>query len=153
MFYDGRSMPQTQPMYYSFVHGTKGCATASKSGDCGGPSSTYKGFAEVTDNMTWKSPQDLRGPYQNEWDELVDAIVHDKPYSEVKRGVEASVTASMGRMAAHTGREISMEEFLKMDHEYAPGIDNVTKDSPAPLKSDDKGMYPLPQPGKGKREF
>ena len=103
--------------------------------------------------MTWKSPQDLRGPYQNEWDELVDAIVHDKPYSEVKRGVQASLTGSMGRMAAQTGREITMEDMLNTGHEFAPGIDNVTKDSPAPLKSDEKGMYPLPQPGKGKREY
>ncbi len=153
MMYEGRSMRGAQPMYYSFVHGTKGCAVASRSGDCGGPSSIYKGYAEVADNMTWKSPQDRRGPYQNEWDELVDAIVHDKPYSEVKRGVQASLTASMGRMAAHTGREISMEDMLNTGHEMAPGIDNVTKDSPAPLKSDEKGMYPLPQPGKGRREY
>ena len=153
MMYEGRSMPGTQPMYYSFVHGTKACATASRSGDCNGPSAIYKGFAEVNDNMTWKSPSDPRGPYQNEWDELVDAIVNDKPYSEVKRGVEASVTASMGRYAAHTGKEITMEDFFKLEHEYAPGIDNVTKDSPAPLKSDEKGMYPLPEPGRKKTEF
>jgi predicted dehydrogenase len=153
MMYEGRTIQGTQPMYYSFVHGTKGCAIASKSGDCGGPSSIYKGYAEVADNMTWKSPNDRRGPYQNEWDSLIDAIVHDKPYSEVKRGVEASMTASMGRIAAHMGREITMEELLNNNVEYAPGIDNVTKDSPAPLKSDDKGMYPLPEPGRKKWEF
>jgi predicted dehydrogenase len=153
MLYDGRSMPGTTPMYYSFLHGTKGCAVASRSGDCGGPSSIYKGLAEVPDNMTWKSPQDRRGPYQNEWDELVDAIINDKPYNEVKRGVEASLTASMGRMAAHTGLEISMEQMLNSDHEFAPGIDHASFDGPPPLRSDAKGMYPLPEPGKKKREY
>jgi len=42
----------------------------------------------------------------------MDAIVNDKPYNEVKRGVEASVTGSMGRMAAHTGQEITFEQML-----------------------------------------
>jgi predicted dehydrogenase len=153
LMYDGRTIPGTTAVYYSFLHGTKGCAIASKIGDCGGPSSIYKGLAEVPDNMIWRSPQDRRGPYQNEWDELVDAIINDKPYSEVKRGVEASVTASMGRMAAHTGREVTFEQMLNSDHEFAPGIDKASFDAPPPLVSNDKGMYPLPQPGRKKREY
>jgi hypothetical protein len=151
--YEGRTMQRTQAVYYSFLHGTKGCAVASRVGDCGGPSSIYKGLAEVPDNMTWKSPADLRGAYQNEWDELVDAIINNKPYSEVKRGVQASVTASMGRMAAHTGREITFDQMLNSDHEFAPGIDKASFDGPPPLRSDAKGMYPLPQPGQGQREY
>ena len=51
----------------------------------------------------------------------MDAIVNDKPYNEVKRGVEASLVTSMGRMAAHTGQEISFEDMLNSDHEMAPG--------------------------------
>ncbi|HEY8748547.1 MAG TPA: hypothetical protein VIM11_11275 [Tepidisphaeraceae bacterium] len=153
MMYDGRSMPNTTSQYYSFLHGTKGCAVASRTGDCGGPSSIYKGFAEVPDNQTWKSPQDLRGPYQNEWDSLVNAIVNDKPYSEVKRGVQASVVASMGRAAAHTGREITFDQMLNSEHDFSPDVDKLTADSPAPLKSDEKGMYPVPEPGRKKTEF
>ena len=153
MMYDGRTIPGTTAVYYSFLHGTKGCAIASRIGDCGGPSSIYKGFAEDKDNILWKSPNDRRGPYQNEWDELVDAIINDKPYSEVKRGVEASLTASMGRMAAHTGREVTFEQMLNSDHEFAPGIDKASFDAPPPLVSNAKGMYPLPQPGMKKREY
>src|SRR6185437_2247530 len=55
LLFDGRNMTGTQPMYYSFIHGTKGCAVASKSGDCGRPSSIYKGYAEVADNKIWQS--------------------------------------------------------------------------------------------------
>ena len=92
-------------------------------------------------------------PYQNEWDDLMDAIVNNKPYNEVKRGVEASLVTSMGRMAAHTGQEITFDQMLNSDHEFAPGIDKLTADSPAPVQPDAKGMYPQPEPGRKKREY
>ena len=153
LMYDGRTIQGTQPMYYSFLHGTKGCARASNQNDCGEPSSIYTGQSSDADKMVWRSRHDPRGPYQNEWDSLVDAIINNKPYSEVKRGVQASVTASMGRMAAHTGREITFDQMLNSDHEFAPGIDKASFDAPPPLRSDAKGMYPLPQPGHGTREY
>ena len=55
--------------------------------------------------MIWqsKSPRDQGNPYQNEWNDLVDAIRNDKPYNEAERGVEASLVTSLGRKAAHTG--------------------------------------------------
>ena len=49
----------------------------------------------------------------------MDAVRDDKPYNEVKRGVEASLVSSMGRMAAHTGREITFDEMLQCEHEMA----------------------------------
>jgi len=65
----------------------------------------------------------------------------------VKRGVEASLVTSMGRMSAHTGRVVTFEEMLNSNHEYAPGLDKLTKDSPAPLQPDASGRYPVPRPG------
>jgi hypothetical protein len=50
-------------------------------------------------------------------------------------------------MAAHTGQEITFEEMLNCDHEFAPGLDKLTFDSPAPLKADKNGRYPIPMPG------
>ena len=47
----------------------------------------------------------------------MDAIRADKPYNEAKRGIEASLVTSMGRMSAHTGREITYEEILNCQHE------------------------------------
>jgi hypothetical protein len=95
-----------------------------------------------------------RDPYLNEWNDLVDAIRADKPYNEVERGVQASLATSMGRMAAHTGQEISFEQLLNSDHEYAPGVDQPTMDSPPPLRSGPDGKYPIPMPGiKKDREY
>jgi predicted dehydrogenase len=152
LIYDGRCMTGAKNIYSSHIHGTKGSAIAASGGDCGGPSLIYKGMAEAQDKQTWRSA-DHSDPYQNEWNDLIDAIVHDKPYNEVKRGVEASLVASMGRMAAHTGQEITFDQMLNSDHEFAPGIDKINYDSPAPLQPDAKGMYPKPEPGRKTREY
>jgi hypothetical protein len=53
----------------------------------------------------------------------------------------------MGRHAAHTGQEVTWEEFFNHDHEFAPDVDKLTMDSPAPLKADEHGKYPVPMPG------
>ncbi len=60
----------------------------------------------------------------------------------------------MGRAAAHSAQEISYEDMLNSDHEYAPGADKFTMDSPAPLQADADGNYPIPMPGRlGQREY
>ena len=57
-------------------------------------------------------------------------------------------------MAAHTGRETTLDDLLNCDHEFAPGLDTITADSPAPLLAGPDGKYPVPQPGRLKeREF
>ena len=153
---DGRAVTGGENVYSSAAQGTKGCAILSKTGDCGLPSSTYRGQLTEKSNMIWKSKvkNDQRNPYQNEWNDLVDAIRDDTPYNEAKRGVEASLVSSMGRMAAHTGRSVTFEEMLKSDHEYAPGLDKLTMDGPAPIMPDAKGKYAIPMPGiVKKREF
>ena len=148
-FFDGRCMKGCQEIYTSALHGTKGMGIASKAGDCGLPSSLHKSQTAAPAHLLWESkvrPDEL-DPYQNEWNDLVDAIRDGKPYNEVRRGVEASLVSSMGRMAAHTGREVTFDEMLNCEHEMAPGIENFTMDSEAPLLADAHGRYPAPQPG------
>ena len=154
--FDGRCMTGCQDIYSSYLHGTKGMAIVSKSGDCGAPSTIYKNQNPRRSDMVWesKAPQGQEIPYQNEWDDLMDAIRNDKPFNEVQSGVECSLVTSMGRMAAHTGREVTYDDILNGDHEMAPGLDKLTADSDAPLKSDANGRYPVPEPGrKGMREY
>jgi predicted dehydrogenase len=152
LLFDGRTMEGAATTYHSAFQGTKGCAIASAAGDCGSPSSIYKGLAPLPVNKVWESAGGGQ-PYQNEWDDLIDAIVNDKPYNEVKYGVEASLVTSMGRMAAHTGQQVTFDQMLNSDHEFAPGIDTLTWDSPAPLERDANGLYPQPEPGRKRREY
>lgn len=149
MYMDGRCIVGTKPFYNSWAHGTKGVAIVSKANDCGLPSSTYHGQNPDPAKRIWVSEtkREDQDPYLNEWMDLLDAIRNDKPYNEVKRGVEASVVTSMGRMAAHTGQEITFDQMLNHEHEYAPDADKLTFDSPAPLRADSKGRYPVPMPG------
>jgi predicted dehydrogenase len=148
---DGRCIDGCTPIYASYAHGSKGMAVVSKANDCGLPSSTHKGQNPQRDNVIWtsklKSSDPEGDPYTNEWNDLLAAIRNDKPYSEVKRGVEASLVTSMGRMAAHTGQEITFEEMLNSEQEYAPDADKLTMDSPAPVLADADGKYPVPMPG------
>jgi predicted dehydrogenase len=148
-YMDGRCNTGAVPMYFSHVHGTKGMAIAARTGDYSGPSSIHKGQLPTRDSMTWQSkvPPAENDPYVNEWHDLMDAIRNDKPYNEVPFGVQASVVCSMGRMAAHTGQEVTYDQMLNHPHEYAPDIDKWTMDSPPPVASDAEGKYPVPSPG------
>jgi predicted dehydrogenase len=148
-FMDGRCIEGCHRIYSSAAHGTKGMAIVSKSGDCGRPSSIYRGQSPDRADRIWVSEVNRaeQNPYQNEWNDLMDAIRNDKPYNETESGVKTSLVTSMGRMAAHTGQEITYDQILNCDHEMAPGLDKLTADSPAPLRADSKGRYPVPQPG------
>jgi predicted dehydrogenase len=154
LFFDGRSQTGCKDEFASYAHGTKGSAVISTAAHSPGRCRTFKGHNISKADMTWAFPQPERSPYQFEWDDLVEAIRNDKPYNEARRGATASLVTSMGRMAAHTGQEITFEEMLQVKHEFAPDVDKFTMDSPAPLRAGSDGRYPVPQPGiKKDREY
>ncbi len=144
--FDGRCITGCQQIYSSYLHGPKGMAIASSGGDCGPPSAIYSSQNKSRANLVWEST-DKSNPYRNEWIDLIEAIRKDQPYNEVRRGVETSLVTSMGRMAAHTGQEITYDAILNSDHEMAPGLDRIDSNSPAPLVADAQGRYPVPEPG------
>jgi predicted dehydrogenase len=152
MLFDGRCVTGAKGIYSSYLHGAKGAAIAARANDFGGPAAIFKG-QDIDGKPLWIS-KDNNDPYQTEWDVLIDAIRKNKPHNEVPRGVMASVATSLGRMAAHTGQEITFDQMLNCPHEFAPGLDTLTKDSPAPLQPDSRGIYPQPMPGlKPDREY
>jgi predicted dehydrogenase len=156
MYMDGRCVNGCNDIYSSYAHGAKGIAVVSHSNDCDPPSRIFKGQNMSRANMIWESKlnSEERNPYHNEWMDLMTAIRTDKPYNEVERGVKASLTSSMGRMAAHTGQEITFDDMLNSEHEFAPGVEKLTMDSPSPLPADAEGKYPQPMPGiTKKREY
>ena len=144
---NGRTIPGCKDEFASYAHGTKGCAVISASGHSPAKCRIYIGQNFTKANMTWQFGGNEPSPYQLEWDHLIDAIRKNEPYNEVERGVQASVVTSMGRMAAHTGMEVTYDDMLNCDHEFAPGLESLTFDSPAPLQMLANGTYPVPQPG------
>lgn len=147
LFFDGRTMLGCRNDMSSVVHGSKGSAIVSTSGHTPGQVRIFSGQRQDRKEVVWAFPQPEQNPYRLEWEDLVDAIIHDKPYNEVPRGVEASLVTSMGRMAAHTGQEITYDQMLNCPHEFAPNVATMTPDGPAPVMPDANGRYPVPQPG------
>ena len=151
LFYYGRNIAGCHNEFASYVHASKGSAIVSTSSHTPGKVRTFKGQTFDKADVVWAFPQPEPNPYQMEWDDLIDAIRQDKPYNEVKRGAEASLVSSMGRMAAHTGQIITFDQILNCEHEFAPDVDKLTTDAPAPLQAGAKGKYPIPQPGLNKK--
>jgi predicted dehydrogenase len=166
LYFDGRNMAGCRDEFASYAHGSKGSAAISSLAHTPGMTRIYKGqkIPRINSrkdlplpedpNLQWAFPQPERSPYLWEWDDLIGAIREDKPYNEVKRGAEASLVASMGRMAAHTGQIITFDQMLNCEHEFAPDVDKLTMDGPPPLRLQADGRYPVPEPGiKKDREY
>jgi len=151
---EGRTIPGCYQEFASYAHGTKGSAIISSSGHSPAHCKLFKGQNFSSKDMIWRFPSEEPDPYQLEWDHLVEAIRKDRPYNEAKRGAEASLVTAMGRMSAHTGQLVTFDQMLNHEHELAPGLDELTMASAAPLLSDSDGKYPVPRPGiTRKREF
>jgi hypothetical protein len=140
-------------IYSSYVHGTKGLGVVARSGDFGGPQAIFSGQNMDADKQVWQST-DRSNPYQNEWEVLINKIRNNEPHNEVETGIKTSLVTSMGRMAAHTGQEITYEQMLNCPHEFGVGIDSLTYASDSPLMPQFDGKYPVPEPGiKKDREY
>ena len=146
-FFDGRTMIGAANDMSSVVHGTKGSAIVSTSGHFPGKCRTFKGQKQDRKSVAWAYPQPEQNPYVLEWQDLLRAIVQDEPHNEVPRAIQACLVSNMGRMAAHTGQEISFEQIQSCPHDMAPGLAEFTIQGPAPVMPDANGRYPVPQPG------
>lgn len=150
-FFEGRNINGCEDRFATYVHGTKGSAIVSSAGHSPAKSKIFKGQNFKSEDVVWSAPQPESNPYQNEWDDLIDAIRNNQPYNEVDRGAKASLVTAMGRMAAHTGQVITFDQALNWEHELAPNVETMTMDGPAPVMSDKDGLYPVPQPGINKK--
>ncbi len=147
LFVDGRTVPGCHTDFATYAHGSKGLAVVSTSGHRPAKPRIYKGHNADNDSLAWAYPHPEENPYQLEWNHMIAAIRNDTPYNEVERGTLASLTASMGRMAAHTGQKITRDQIFNGDHEFAPDVDKLTLDSDSPLLPNEDGKYPIPYPG------
>ncbi|HEY1378347.1 MAG TPA: Gfo/Idh/MocA family oxidoreductase [Gemmataceae bacterium] len=162
---ESRNIPGCWQAFASYAHGTKGSAIISSESHTPAHSRIFSGqkmpIGRVPrrnePDVTWKWEGGERepDPYQLEWDDLITAIRQDKPYNEVKRGTEASLISSMGRMAAHTGQVVTRDQILNDGQVFATDVDKLTSmDSPAPVQADKDGKYPVPEPGRKRmREY
>ena len=144
MFAQGRHMQKCWGFFGDVIHGTKGSAVLGE----GKPRPLiYKGHQMTSDNQTWKYEGPGCNHYQREHDLLFDAIRKDKPYNETERCAYAALTGILGRMAAESGKMVTWEEALDSKLELAPGLEDFTLESDAPVQPDEQGNYPIAIPG------
>jgi predicted dehydrogenase len=140
----GRHMQNCWGFFGSVIHGAKGSAIL---GESQPQPRLFKGWQQTPENLTWH----YKGPgcdhYQREHDLFFAAIRQDKPYNETERCAKAAMTGILGRMAVESGREITWDEALNSKLELAPGLEQMTMDSPAPVQPDAQGRYPVAMPG------
>jgi predicted dehydrogenase len=153
LYMEGRCVDGARQQFSSLAHGTKGCAVISDSGHAPSKARIYAG-QNFSGKPEWRCPAKEPSPYQLEWDNLLTSIRENRPHNEVQRGAMASVVTALGRLAAHTGREWTLEQALNHEHEFSPDTDKLTMDGPAPILANSAGQYPVPRPGREtKREY
>jgi predicted dehydrogenase len=148
LFMNGRTIPGCHNEFASYAHGSKGLAVISSRSHWPSQARIYDGHNMDKNKLIWEYPQpEKNNPYQAEWNHLITAIREDQEYNECERGCMASIVTSMGRMAAHTGQVITLDQMMNCEHVFAPGIENLTLDGESPLKPNAEGKYPIPYPG------
>ena len=90
--------------------------------------------------------ENKKDSYQQEHDDLFDAIRNDRPYNEAENGAKSSLTAVMGRMATYSGKEIDWDAALNSPLETMPK--NLAWDADPGIKLGADGLYPRAVPGK-----
>ena len=93
-----------------------------------------------------RRPDDAFSPWQYEWNDFIASIRNDRPHNEGKRAVYSDLTTLMGRAACHTGQTVTWDEMMKSNFQFCDYLDKLNYDSPAPVKADDNGQFPVPIP-------
>jgi predicted dehydrogenase len=133
-----RHQPGTMNRVTEVFQGTKGTIDMS--------TNSIKSFdgEELFKHNARKDPN----PYQVEHDRLFASIRDGEVISNAENGAYSTLTAIIGRMATYSGQVITWDEALKSDKSLVP--DNLSWDSQPPVMPDEKGLYPIPVPGKTK---
>ncbi|MGB2822239.1 MAG: gfo/Idh/MocA family oxidoreductase [Phycisphaerae bacterium] len=147
LFAQGRHMPGCWGFFGDVIHGATGSAVL---GEGVGNPRLYKGHQRTADSEIWRYKGPGCNSYQVEHDLLFEAIRGNKPYNETDRCAKAAMAGILGRMAAESGQMITWEKAMASNLELAPGLDQYTMDSDAPVKPDAQGNYPVAMPGRTK---
>ena len=144
MMAQGRHIAGCWSSWGNVLHGTKGSALVGE----GVPQpKLFNDYVQSPAQIRWRYDGPDWNPYQVEHDRFFSAIRNDDPYNETERCAFAALTGILGRMAAESGKLVTWEQALASNVDLAPGIDDFTMDSPAPVMPGPDGRYPIAMPG------
>ena len=144
-----RRMNKTRGEFATFIHGTK-CAAQFSGRTHAATVHMFMDQRIENANIAWTPTKDRYSPWQYEWNVFIDSIRNDQPHNEVKRAVYSDLTSLMGRAACHTGQTVTWEQIMKSNFQFCDYLDDLSFDSPAPVRADENGRFPVPIPGQWK---
>jgi predicted dehydrogenase len=98
-------------------------------------------------NIAWTPTEDAETPWDYEWISFIDSIRNDKPHNEAKRAVYADYASLMGRAAAHMNQIVTWEDVTDSRFQFCDAPEDLTADSPPPVKANEEGYFPPPHAG------
>ncbi|MBM4090491.1 MAG: Gfo/Idh/MocA family oxidoreductase [Planctomycetes bacterium] len=140
---------------FTYADGMKLYSQCRHAVGCWGNVSEYafgsKGHGRVQDSGDATDRNGVPFKFNNNFEQehfaLVEAIRNDTPYNEGHYGATSSFTAVLGRMATYSGNVVTWDDAVKTGVDTAPGIENFTLESPAPVQPNEDGTYPYAIPG------
>jgi predicted dehydrogenase len=144
-----RRMNKTRSDFATYIHGTK-CAAQFSGRTHAATVHMFKDQRIEKANIVWTPTRDAYSPWQYEWNVFIDSIRKNRPHNEVKRAVYSDLTSLMGRAACHTGQTVTWDQIMKSKFQFCDYLDDLDYDSPAPVKADEDGRFPVPIPGQWK---
>jgi len=149
-FADGKKMhmytvtiPNTWKGFHAIIHGSKGNAVL---GEGVHEPAFYENWTQ--EKTFWTAGAGRNDSYQTEHDRFFKAIRDDVEWNELDRGIDATFTAILGRMATETGQPVTAEQAWTSTYQYAPDIDKLTLASDSPVMPDADDNYRIARPGK-----
>lgn len=133
-----RHQPETMSRVSEFFQGTKG--TVSTEGD----NTSIIGWDGST--IFEHRGKDDPNPYEVEHVKLFESIRNGGVIADGENGAKSTMTAILGRMATYSGKVVKWDEAMASDLVLVP--ENLSWDSPAPVKPNADGWYDIPTPGK-----
>lgn len=144
LFAQGRHMANCWGFFGDVIHGATGAAVL---GEGISQPRIYKGHLQTPENLIWEHKGPANNAYDTEHEVLFQAIRQNTPHNETERCAYAAMTGILGRMAAESGNLVTWDEAIASNLELAPGLENLTADSPPPVTPDAEGRYPIAKPG------
>ena len=110
-----------------------------------------KGSADISGHNirgenAWRFKGGGKNPYQQEHDDLFEAIRNNTPYNEAENGAHSTMTSILGRMATYSGKMVEWDEAINSEVSVMPK--SFAWDAEPPSKPRPDGWYDHAVPGK-----
>jgi predicted dehydrogenase len=131
---------------FSYCRHIQGCWNSVSEHVIGTKGTCDVGAHIIRGSNQWRCKKEIRDAYQQEHDELFDAIRNNKPRNDAEYGAHSTMTAILGRMCTYSGKMIEWEEALNSQIVLMP--DKLAWDANPKSMPDANGLYKLAVPGR-----